>query len=89
MAVSVLIPFHNEEAFIAEAVESLKKQTYESFQAILVDNASTDNTTATAMKAAGNDPRFLFETESEPGIAHALNKGLAAATGEWITFLDA
>ncbi|MCX6583388.1 MAG: glycosyltransferase family 2 protein [Candidatus Aminicenantes bacterium] len=89
MKISILVPFHNEEAFIAEAVESLKKQTYESFQAILVDNASTDNSKAAAMRAVGTDNRFIFETEQEPGIAHALNKGLARATGEWVTFLDA
>jgi glycosyltransferase involved in cell wall biosynthesis len=89
MKISILVPFHNEEAFIAEAVESLKKQTYEAFQVILVDNASTDNSTAAAMKAAGTDNRFIFETEQEPGIALALNKGLAWVTGEWITFLDA
>ncbi len=89
MKLSVLVPFHKQEPFITEAVESLKKQTYGFFQAILVDNASTDGSLAAVVKAAGADPRFIFEREPEPGIAHALNKGLTAATGEWITFLDA
>jgi len=89
MKISILVPFHKQEPFIAEAVESMKKQSYDFFEAILVDNASTDGSLAAAKKAAGADRRFIFETEPEPGIAHALNKGLTAATGEWITFLDA
>jgi len=83
------MPFNRQEAYIAEAVRSLQNQSWGNFQAILVDNMATDDSLRVARETAGDDPRFVFEREEKPGIDQALNRGLARATGEWVTFLDA
>ena len=88
-AVSVIVPFHREERFIADAVASLRGQTRRDFEAILVDNRSRDDSARVARAAAEDDDRFLFEVEPEPGIDRALTRGLSRASGAWVTFLDA
>lgn len=87
MKISVIIPAWNEEAHIATAISALKKQTLSrpDFEIIVVDNNSSDKTTAVAT-AAGAD-RVLFEKEQ--GTNMARNCGLHAAQGEILAFLDA
>jgi glycosyltransferase involved in cell wall biosynthesis len=84
--VSVIIPVLNGEAFLAEAVASVFRQTFRPIEIIIVDDGSTDNT---AKVASGYDAqvRYLFQPHS--GQAAARNTGLRQATGDVIAFLDA
>jgi len=56
--VSVVTPFHNTAAYLAECIESVLAQTYSNFEYILVDNCSTDGSTGIAERYAGRDPRI-------------------------------
>src|SRR5450432_1444038 len=58
--VSVVTPFHNTAAYLAECIESVLAQTYENFEYILVDNCSTDGSTEIAERYARRDPRIRF-----------------------------
>jgi GT2 family glycosyltransferase len=85
--VSVIIPAHNAAAFIERALESVRGQTYADWEAIVVDDGSTD-CTWDLLQAAGPGVRsFRRERAGGPGMAR--NLGLAHATGELVAFLDA
>ena len=85
---SAIIPVHNGEAFIDEALRSLLAQTYPNVEIIVVDDGSTDRTYALAEAHA---PRVrCIRHASRSGSASApRNTGLRHATGEYICFLDA
>ena len=84
--VSVIIPAYNCERFIAEAVESVRRQDHRPIEIIVVDDGSTDGTSA-RVKNLGKDIRYVHQ--SNRGPAAARNRGIEMAKGEVFTFLDA
>ena len=86
--VSVVIPLYEGEAYIAEAIESVRSQTFTNLELIVVDDGSTDQSAAIVQKYA-TDPRVRYITHEENrGIAAARNTGIKNARGEYIAFLD-
>jgi GT2 family glycosyltransferase len=87
--VAVVIPMFNEERFIAAAIDSLKRQSFEDFEAIIVDDGSTDGSMSAAMAAAKDDARFRFARHAaNAGLSAARNTGLRLARAPYIAFLD-
>lgn len=86
--VSILTPAYNAERFIAQAIESCKAQTYANWEAIVVDDGSTDNTAAIA-RACDLDTRIRVVTIPHSGYAKAFNHALSLAEGGYIARLDA
>ena len=84
--VSVIIPAYNCERFIAEAVESVRRQDHRPIEIIVVDDGSTDGTSA-HVKNLGKDIRYVHQ--SNRGPAAARNRGIEMAKGEVFAFLDA
>jgi len=89
--VSVLLPTHNRRAQVLRACQALARQDYphDSFEVLVVDNASTDDTAAHVQACAPHAPiaiRYLYEAQT--GKVHALNTGMAAAAGQVLAFLD-
>ena len=85
--VSIVIPTYNHAKFIGKALKSVLDQTYENWEAIVIDNQSTDQTS----KILSNytDPRIkCFKINNDGIIAKSRNLGIKKATGEWIAFLD-
>lgn len=87
--ISVIIPVYNAGNYIGRTISNLKQQTFDDFEVLLVDNASTDDSRAVMEQAAGDDARFHLLSEQEQGPAAARNRGLKEASGSWILFLDA
>ncbi|MDA8145809.1 MAG: glycosyltransferase family A protein [Thermaerobacter sp.] len=85
--VSVVIPAYNAAATLPAALESLVAQTFADWEAWVVDDGSTDATAQVAK--AFSDSRVLFLRQANAGPSAARNRGLAAARGEWVAFLDA
>lgn len=83
--VSVIIPTYNRRAVLEEAVNSVLAQTYTDYELIVVDDGSTDNTTA---YLASLSDRVCVITQENKGVAAARNVGIAAARGRWIALLD-
>jgi glycosyltransferase involved in cell wall biosynthesis len=81
--VSVVIPVHNGERFLAETLESALAQEYDPFEVIAVDDGSTDGSAAIARRYAVN-----YIRQANAGVAAARNAGIAAANGSLIAFLD-
>lgn len=84
--ISVIIPVYNGDVFLAEAVDSIKRQDHQSLEIIIVDDGSTDRT---AQVAAGfnGEVRYVYQANSGPPAAR--NNGLKMARGNVIGFLDA
>lgn len=89
METSILLPFHNAATTIDVAVASIAAQTYPDWELLLIDNASTDGSSAIAHHWAERDQRIRVLHEPRIGIAHALNTGLARAQGTYIARMDA
>jgi glycosyltransferase involved in cell wall biosynthesis len=88
--VSVIMAVHNEEAFLAEATESVLAQDFEDFEVIISDDGSTDDTPAIARSFAKRDPERVrvLRSEQNQGKPFALNRALAVQRGELIAWLD-
>ncbi|MDP2252784.1 MAG: glycosyltransferase family 2 protein, partial [Thiobacillus sp.] len=82
---SVVIPAFNSAATLARAIESVRAQSWPAHEIIVVDDGSTD---ATAEIAAGFDGVRLIRQKNS-GVSVARNAGAAAASGDWLAFLDA
>ena len=87
-AVSVIIPMYNVRPYIEDCLLSLKRQTFGDFEALCVDDGSTDGTLEAARKAGDDDARFSFLSQANAGQSAARNAGIARATGKYIVFLD-
>lgn len=87
--VSIVMPAYKSADFIGLAIASVRAQTLQDWELIIVDDCSPDDTAAVAIKAAGGDPRIrLVRAEQNGGVARARNLGNSQATGEWIAVLD-
>jgi len=87
--ISIITPAFNVEDYLPEAIRSLQAQTFRDFEAIIVDDGSTDATVEAARAAIAGDTRFKVVRQGNAGPASARNRGLAEACGDYIAFLDA
>ena len=86
--VSVIVPIYNAEAFLGYCLNSLVRQTYTNWQAILIDDGSTDRSRDIAQRYARLDSRFRVFTIPNGGVSNARNVGLEHAEGTYLHFLD-
>ena len=87
--VSVITPAYNAERFIAEAIESVQKQTYEHWEMIIVDDQSKDQTVQIVKQYEELDDRIkLIQLDENSGSAVARNTAMDHAQGRYLAFLD-
>jgi glycosyltransferase involved in cell wall biosynthesis len=89
LKVSVVIPVHNGEKYLAQAIESVLAQTHCDLELLLVDDGSTDSSAAIIRRFALQDRRVRVLTQENLGVAAAGNRGLQEAGCEWVARLDA
>lgn len=89
MNVSVIIPAYNAAETIADTLESLLAQTHSNWEAIVVDDGSTDETAEVTKKFAERDARIRMIKQPNGGEGAARNAGIAQARYDWLLFLDA
>ncbi|TDW50206.1 glycosyltransferase involved in cell wall biosynthesis [Flavobacterium sp. 270] len=88
--VSIIIPTYNTEKFITATLQSVQNQSYQNWEMILVDDASTDQTVSIIEEFAQKDDRIkLFKLEKNSGNGFARNIALEKAAGKYIAYLDA
>ena len=88
MKFSVIIPVYNVEAYLQVCLDSVLNQTFEDWEAICVNDGSTDNSTVILEEYSHKDGRFKIVNQPNGGLSAARNTGLKAATGEYVLFLD-
>lgn len=86
--VSVIIPVYNLEAYLAPCLTSVREQTYRDFEALVVDDGSTDGSLAEIRRLTSGDGRFVVIPTQNQGVARARETALAQARGEYVCFLD-
>ncbi len=88
MKVSVIVPIYNVEAYLEACLESIVKQTLDDIEIILVNDGSTDGSSAIAGRFAANDSRIRLISQKNSGQAVARNVGIREAQGDYIVFVD-
>ena len=88
--VSILVAVYQAEAFLSQCLDSLKNQSLDDFEAICVDDGSTDGSLRILQRYASEDARIkVIRLDENKGQAHARNVALAQAQGDYICMLDA
>ncbi len=83
------MPTYNYGAYITDALESLRAQTYDAWECIVVDDGSTDDTGEVVARFIEREPRVRYVWQENQRQSVAKNTGLAAARGVYVQFLDA
>ncbi len=83
--ISVVIPTYNRASFLKEAIDSVLSQIYRDFELIVVDDGSTDDTPKLLLSYG---KKIKVITKANKGPSAARNRGIKAAKGKWIAFLD-
>ena len=89
MNVSVIIPLYNKARYVRRALESVARQTWTDFEAIVVDDGSTDGGRRIAEEFCGGDARFRLVAQPNAGPGAARNRGIGEARAPLLAFLDA
>ena len=82
--VSVIVVTYNRAQYLADALDSIQRQTFKDYEIVLVDDGSTDNTKEIVERYQGI--RYIYQEHS--GISKARNTAVKAAKGKWIATLD-
>ncbi len=86
--VSVIICSYNRAEYLSRAIASVLAQTYENFEIIVIDDASTDTTQEILKSYSGNSNIILLKNDQNLGISKSRNKGVSHASGTYIAMLD-
>lgn len=87
--VSIIIPVYNAEAYLPRCIDSVQNQTLHNWELLLVNDGSTDKSGAICDAYAARDSRIRVIHQENAGVSAARNAGLAAASGQYIGFVDA
>lgn len=87
--ISIVIPVYNTGKYLRRGLDSLLAQTNGLWEAVCIDDGSTDDSPAILREYAARDARFRVLTQENSGVSVARNRGIREAKGEWVTFLDA
>ena len=85
--VSIVIPLYNKANVLGDTLTCILSQTVQDFEAIVVDDGSTDG--GGALVETARDPRFRLLRQANLGVSAARNRGILEAQAEWVALLDA
>jgi len=85
--ISIIVPAYNAEKTILKTISSIQKQSYSSFELIVIDDGSTDKTCE--LLSTVSDPRLKVFSYKNGGLPVARNRGITHASGDYIAFIDA
>lgn len=88
---SVILPLYNKERYVLRAIESVTRQTFRDFEAIVVDDGSSDHSAQVVGQYLAKHPdsgKFRLIQQENAGVSIARNNGVTLSSGEFITFLD-
>ncbi|MBQ6985582.1 MAG: glycosyltransferase family 2 protein, partial [Oscillibacter sp.] len=89
-AISVIVPVYQGEALLPGCVESVRRQTFDDWELLLIDDGSTDNSRTLCEHYAAGDARIrVLAQPRNLGVSAARNRGLQEARGDYVAFLDA
>lgn len=86
--VSIILPCYNMQHFLKQSINSILNQTFNNWEAIFIDDGSTDKTREIISSFANEDPRIKYYYQKNQGQGSARNFGLKKSKGKYIFFLD-
>ena len=86
--ISVIVPVYNVEEYLEECLESIRKQTYQDIEVILVNDGSTDGSKEICERFCQVDSRFRLINQENQGQSVARNRGVKESVGQYIMFVD-
>lgn len=86
--VSIIVPVYNSEKTLDVCIESIQAQTFDDYEAVFVDDGSTDRSAEIVRKYAEKDERIRLCQKENGGVSSARNYGIREATGENLLFMD-
>lgn len=86
--ITVIMPVYKVEKYVARALDSMLKQTFENYEFIIVDDGSPDKSAEVVMRYALLDPRIHLIRQQNAGAPAARNRGLRMAQGKYVYFMD-
>lgn len=87
--ISVIVPAYNAQEYIEDCIKSVIDQTYSSWELIIIDDGSIDETMNICMRYTEQDSRIFLSHQNNKGVSAARNAGIQFSNGEYIAFLDA
>ena len=87
--VSIIVPVYNAEIYISRCIESILKQSFSSFELILIDDGSKDQSLRICLKYKQLDNRIKVYTKQNNGVSSARNLGIEKSVGKYLLFIDA
>ncbi len=89
MLITVIVPIYNAEQYLKQCLDSIVSQEYRNLEIILINDGSTDDSLSICKEYAEQDSRINVISQENGGLVHARKVGIAAATGDYISFVDA
>lgn len=86
--VSIIVPVYNSERFLKKNIDTLRAQTYDNIEVLLINDGSTDNSFHVMEEIQEEDPRVLIFNNKNLGLASTRNYGISKATGKYVLFMD-
>lgn len=86
--VSIVMPVFNARKYIDDAIQSILRQTYSSYELIIIDDGATDGTGEVCKEYADKYSNIKYIKQSNAGTCAARNKGIALASGKYVAFSD-
>ena len=86
--ISFIVPVYNKENDLEKCLNSIRNQTYEDIEVILINDGSKDGSEEICLRFAEQDPRFKYFYQDNAGVSAARNNGLARISGEYFSFVD-
>ena len=88
MFLSVVVPVFNAAPFLRECLDSLRAQTFADWEALCIDDGSTDASAEILREYAARDPRFVVISKANSGYGATVNLGIARARGDYVAILE-
>ena len=85
---SVVLPVYNVESYVSKCIDSILNQTFKDFELIIIDDGSTDSSSAICEHYKNIDSRIQLIKQKNQGLSAARNHGIQLAQGEFISFID-
>ena len=85
---SIIIPTYNVENYLDKCLKSILEQNYADWEAVCVNDGSTDSSLRVLEKFAELDHRFRVISQVNQGLAETRNVGIRASKGDWLLFVD-
>ena len=86
--ISIIVPIYNVENYLQQCLDSIRNQTYQNFECLLINDGSPDNSANICREYVDKDSRFKYFEKENGGVSSARNLGIERSEGAYITFID-